>query len=179
MRSLKKINRGLILTVIVLAAVVIFIVSTVVKVNQLNQDAAIVLDDFIAADSKYKVIPEEYRSDCDAYIKMIEPELRKFFTDDDVYNYYINNNIRSQFKASNFYKSYNASVQEMISTQYENHILTSDYYVSVSSSDGNPNGSSWTTCSFSFKVTDGKIKIYYINYNAAHSAAERPVYMNE
>lgn len=166
MKWFRKVNRGLLFTILVLLIMIVYMITLTVRVKTLCGEADSVLRAFLQADSVCQVIPEEYRTDCDAYLRKIEPELRPYFANDDVYAYYIDHTIRAQYSKNSFYESYRASVGECRFSGYENNILDLFCYLMItvtSEQTANPdlfqNG-----YRFSFRQTGDGLQIYYLNY---------------
>lgn len=167
MKGIKKINRGLILTVVVLLAVITYLVIISIKINKMEVEAKSFLETFLAADEKYKVIPDEYRDDYEGYLKKIEPEMRNYFADDGAYEYYVENNIHSQYRNNNFYKTCRVFLQDAYESSYNNGVFTMQYLIGINGTldfTKQENESFRNSYVFSFKQIDGKLKIYYLNY---------------
>ena len=170
MNKLKKINRGLILTAAVVLAVAVYLGLLTAKVNRMKTDAERLLKNFLAADAAWKVIPEEYMENYEGYIELLEPEMRDYFADDSAYQYYIENNIYSQYRTNVFYRTCDVSLIELFSSEFDNNILSLPCMISISGktnleAQGQDYGAP-LYYSFSFKEVDGELKIYYLNYRS-------------
>ena len=170
MNKLKKINRGLILTAAVVLAVAVYLGLLTGKANRMKTDAERLLKNFLAADAAWKVIPEEYMENYEGYIELLEPEMRDYFADDSAYQYYIENNIYSQYRTNVFYRTCDVSLIELFSSEFDNNILSLPCMISISGktnleAQGQDYGAP-LYYSFSFKEVDGELKIYYLNYRS-------------
>ncbi len=168
MKWFRKVNRGLLFTILVLLIVIVYMITLTVRVKALCREADSVLRNFLQADSVCQVIPEEYRTDCDAYLRKIEPDLRPYFANDDVYAYYIDHTIRVQYSSHSFYESYRASIGESHFSGYENAVLDLSCFLMITvttEQKTNPdlfqNG-----YRFSFRQTEDGLQIYYLNYTS-------------
>lgn len=170
MSKFKKINRGLILTAAVVLAVAVYLGLLTAKASRMKTDAERLLKNFLAADAAWKVIPEQYMENYEGYIELLEPEMRDYFADDSAYQYYIENNIYSQYRANVFYRTCDVSLIELFSSEFDNNILSLPCMISISGktnleAQGQDYGSP-LYYSFSFKEVDGELKIYYLNYRS-------------
>ncbi|MFR1517576.1 MAG: hypothetical protein ACLSVG_02190 [Clostridia bacterium] len=167
MKGLKKINRGLLLTLAVAVVVLIYIIVLSIKVENMKDDAERFLNGFLAADAGWKVIPEEYKEDYEGYISEIGPAVRKYFADEGAYDYYIENNIHAQYRMQTFYQAYDASLMQNSGSGYDNGILSVRYMISSSGKtdkNGFQTDMGWNQYAFSLKEGEGGLQIYYLNY---------------
>ena len=166
MKALKTVNRGLIVSLAVLIAVVVYVKGVSMKADAMEALSDSFIADFLIKDSEWKTIPAEYRNDEQSYIAKIEPDVRAYFDSDSSYNYYIDNNISHQYRTGSFCEHYSASVSKKYDNVYNKGVLESTYQLYISyKTDGNTSSEwdySYTT--FSFVQINGEIKIHYIDF---------------
>lgn len=88
MKLLKKINRGLIVTTVVLAAVVIYLVTLWIVQGKERPVVEETCQNYINTAVSYKMLPEKYRSETpdmkkeelDSYISSMTKDLKAFYT---------------------------------------------------------------------------------------------------
>ena len=91
MKLLKKINLGLILTIIVVLAVAIYSINVELKRNKEKDTIKTVCEDFIKTTSDYVSLPEEYQSltnkiseeDFNKYINEMKDKLKEKMIDNN------------------------------------------------------------------------------------------------
>lgn len=169
MKLFKSINRGLILTLLVLIVVITYVITVSLKASAMEEMSDSCLADFLIKDSEWKVIPAEYRNNEAGYLEKIESEVRTYFENDSAYNYYIDNNISCQFRTGNFCERYSASIYEKYGSTYDNGISQNYYmmYITYRMSNGESVDGDFSYMTFSFAQKDGSVQIHYIQYSLA------------
>lgn len=98
MKFFSKINRGLILTSLVLVAVVIYLVTQSISQGEVKPIIKDVCEKYISTAVSYKELPEKYKkenpeipkADLDKYIEEMTKDLKVFYTDNEkTYKYAI------------------------------------------------------------------------------------------
>ena len=155
MKFLKKINLGLILTIIVVTAVTIYSVNIELKRNKQKDEIKNLCEEFIDLTNKYAILPEEYQNlenkmseeELDTYISEIKNNLKEKMIDNssaiDIQTKILETELRNQIDSEN------------IVTDFERKIIKINSY----SFDGNQ-----VTVNFKSKV-DKNIKYYNIGFD--------------
>ncbi len=167
MKFLKSINRGLFVIVPLVIAVAAYLLAVNIKVKHMEDLADSRIEEFLEVDSRLKQIPREYRNNEEEYVAKIASEARPFFEDDSAYDYYIANNISSQYRTGNFCERCNVVNIEKSDYSYNNGILKCEYYIESSlawSGNASYDNSNYVFGTFSFIYKDGDIMIHYLNY---------------
>ena len=168
MKILKKVNRGLLLTILVLIVVGVYVVTLVKEVNGLKTEVEKEATEFLSVQAECMVIPEDFQEDPDAYVAKIEPLLKGFFAEEEAYQFYIENNILSQYKNKMFYKDYFSELNYLQVNRYEQGILSVSLSVqSQGTLPDNTVSGSGGFHSFQYKNVGGAMKIYYLNISNA------------
>ncbi|MCR4616061.1 MAG: hypothetical protein K5756_07945 [Clostridiales bacterium] len=88
---IKKLNKGLILTVLAVIGVVIYIISISAVRNQYKKEISKIAEDYVSTVQTYSMLPTEYRSgsrkmsdtEFDSYLEEMKTEVGKFCTDNE------------------------------------------------------------------------------------------------
>ena len=107
MKILKKINRGLILTVIVVIGVAVYLGCLGSAQAADREEIISICEDYIKAETGYSMLPEKYRKEnpeipeqeLDAYINEAKTELKKFYVDNENTYKYLLERIESSLKS--------------------------------------------------------------------------------
>ncbi|MBE7058726.1 MAG: hypothetical protein E7387_06460 [Ruminococcaceae bacterium] len=103
MKFFKKINRGVVFTLVVLSLVIVYVCVLGVNHYLMGEEASGFVSSFFRAEEDWRSIPENFRQDSNAYIKSIENDVKKYFANENVYEFYIKNVILSQYEKNTFY----------------------------------------------------------------------------
>lgn len=134
MRFLRKVNLGAVVSVVLLIGIAVYIVTMTIVHQDLDKESQKFLSSFFAEDADWRTIPEEYRTDSEGYIKSIEKEVKKYFYDDDVYQYYIDIAILSQFDQNLFFENSQSGscIVDFGSSKFDGKLYEISAYVSNS-----------------------------------------------
>ena len=131
MKFLKKINIGLVLTIIVLLAVVIYSINVENNRKNSKEDIKKVCENFIEISNKYSILPTEYQVigedgknvDLSAYYSEIKNELNKITTNESATNIQkniISDNLESQLlNTSSFITEFNKKIVKITSYSFD------------------------------------------------------------
>lgn len=159
MRIFKRINRGLILTLVILCFVFVHICVLAAKHDRLEKESASFIAAFFKAEENWKSIPEEFRQDSDEYIKSIEQEAKMYFDNEKVYEYYIKDVILSQYESGKFLKQEECeySMFETYGSNYDGELLQVSVFVGI----GSEIASNYSSDNFTItlKESDSGLKI--------------------
>ena len=170
MKFLKKINRGAVLFLVVITLVIMYICVLIGKHNKLDNQAAVFMDSFFKAEEDWKSIPEDFRSDSDAYIKTIEKDVKKYFDNESVYEYYIKDAIISQYESNKFLAQEECVYKffEIDNSKYDGELLEIDLYFSIGKDSDNDYDYYTDEIKITLRESDSGLKIvsfaeYYNN----------------
>lgn len=119
MKLLKKMNRGFLLLIVCLLAVVIYLVVFGVIQSKDKKAVVALCDEYIQVELSYSILPEEYREDP---VSMSEDEVGDFLDnmEKEIKSYYIDNDVTSSAKLSELGLNAVSLLQgQTIVTQYE------------------------------------------------------------
>lgn len=131
MKFLKKINIGLVLTIIVLLAVVIYSINAENNRKNSKEDIKKACENFIEISNKYSILPTEYQVigedgknvDLSAYYSEIKNELNKITTNESATNIQkniISDNLESQLlNTSSFITEFNKKIVKITSYSFD------------------------------------------------------------
>lgn len=131
MKFFKKINIGLVLTIIVLLAVVIYSINVENNRKNSKEDIKKACENFIEISNKYSILPTEYRVigedgknvDLSAYYSEIKNELNKITTNESATNIQkniISDNLESQLlNTSSFITEFNKKIVKITSYSFD------------------------------------------------------------
>ncbi len=89
MKKIKKINRGLILTVLVVTGVAVYLVTLNVARAGYKEEINAVLNEYIGVETSYNMLPDNYRdgkqemteSDFNAYVAKMKTDIAEYYID--------------------------------------------------------------------------------------------------
>ena len=131
MKFFKKINIGLVLTIIVLLAVVIYSINVENNRKNSKEDIKKACENFIEISNKYSILPTEYqvigedgkKVDLSAYYSEIKNELNKITTNESATNIQkniISDNLESQLlNTSSFITEFNKKIVKITSYSFD------------------------------------------------------------
>ena len=99
MKVLAKINRGVILTVVVLLGVAAYLIGLEVMHSSARKEIGALCEEYIQAELRYHMLPEEYRgatpgmteAELDGYIAQMKEDLTPYYVDNEqTYRYLFN-----------------------------------------------------------------------------------------
>lgn len=144
MKVLKKINKGLILTIIVLAALLIYISSIEKQRNSDKPDIRKACEEFIALTDKYVVLPEDMQTftgkiskeDEEKLKKQLKEELEKYMIKDDesieMQSKYLFDELNKSYNTENQLKTGNKRIMtKILGYQFEGNQVTVQFNSSV------------------------------------------------
>jgi hypothetical protein len=199
MKTISKINRGLIATVIVLIAVITYIVAVTVSQDTAKPTIKQACADYIAMDIKYKLLPSDYtdankkvpQSLQDSIISNMKSDIKAAYIDnkplvDTVIKEY-QDNLEAQFKNGANLKSIKRQILKFNSIDFNGDTVVVNFnsIVDVELITGyttnNNTGvvtptfqanNSHTSESISFEKVDGKWKVVVANLNEPSSDSQ-------
>jgi hypothetical protein len=189
MKLVSKINRGLIATIIVLIAVIVYIVIVGVSQSVQKPEIKKACTDYIAMDIKYKLLPSDYidvsqkvpQSLQDSIISDMKSDIKaKYIDNEQLVNTVIKeyqDNLESQFKNGANLQSLSRKIIKYNSINFDGDTVVASFnsmvdekaisYVTDSSTGAvTPSyktNSSQVTENISFKKVDGKWKVIAAN----------------
>ena len=144
MKVLKKINKGLILTIIVLAALLIYISGVEKQRNADKPDIRKACEEFIALTDKYVVLPEDMQTftgkiskeDEEKLKKQLKEELEKYMIKDDesieMQSKYLFDELNKSYNTENQLKTGNKRIMtKILGYQFEGNQVTVQFNSSV------------------------------------------------
>lgn len=136
MKWFSKINRGVILTVIVITGVVIYLVSLSISQSRSIPELKKLTEEYIQLDVKYAMLPEEYRNETpditkdelDSFIQEMEEKLSVFYPDEEQYSEFAVKNIAAeltkQSKGQGVILSYEKEIVEFSNFVFKEDTVT-------------------------------------------------------
>lgn len=181
MKLFKKINRGLIVTTVVLAAVVIYLVTLWIAQGKEKPVVEEICQKYINTAVSYEMLPEKYRKDTpdinkeelDSYISSMTTDLKAFYTDkEQTYKHLIDRNksdLENQAQGIGVVYKYQKDIKEFKDFAFEGNSVTVTILTDTvldgpniySAGSPRENISAQTTDTITLQKTDGKWKIIY------------------
>lgn len=163
---MKKVNRGIIVLLCLLLAVVVYVVCISVKGKSLKSQSNDFVYGFLEKDVQWRNIPLEYQNDSDGYIKSIENEVKNYFYDESAYDFYIQNAILSQYQTGNFCPKMSVSLGEF-SDSYDGKYVDCNFYVFVDAENTASMENEFNTGSgqYTIRLCENKDSLQIISHN--------------
>ena len=136
MKLLKKINLGLILTIIVVLAVAIYSINVELKRNKEKDTIKTVCEDFIKTTSDYVSLPEEYQSlankiseeDFNNYINEMKDKLKEKMIDNndaiDIQATILETELEEQLASQNIVTNFERKITKLSSYTFDGNQVT-------------------------------------------------------
>ncbi len=136
MKLLKKINLGLILTIIVVLAVAIYSINVELKRNKEKDTIKTVCEDFIKTTSDYVSLPEEYQSltnkiseeDFNKYINEMKDKLKEKMIDNndaiDIQATILQTELEEQLASQNIVTNFERKITKISSYTFDGNQVT-------------------------------------------------------
>lgn len=195
MKILKKINKGLILTILVLVVLIIYFVNLEKQRDKDKPDIKKACEEFIAFTDKYAVLPEELQTlqneipeeKVEDYIRQMKKDLTNFMIDNpeaiNIQQKNLEYNLKSGYDVLQVRTKLSRKIQKISSYQFENNqvtvMLEDNIEEIVKTSDGNKEYTKSNELSVNedeiiLKKVDGNWKVVYANLQFA----DNPNYYN-
>lgn len=195
MKILKKINKGLILTILVLVILIIYFVNLEKQRDKDKTDIKKACEEFIAFTDKYAVLPEELQTlqneipeeKVEDYIRQMKKDLTNFMIDNpeaiNIQQKNLEYNLKSGYDVLQVRTKLSRRIQKISSYQFENNqvtvMLEDNIEEIVKTSDGNKEYTKSNELSVNedeiiLKKVDGNWKVVYANLQFA----DNPNYYN-
>lgn len=125
MKVLSKINRGLILTVVVLLGVIGYLIGLEIVQNGARKDIQAVCEKYVAAEVSYRMLPEANRSDTpnlstealETYLSNMKQDLTSYYVDNEqTYRYLLDSmedSLRAQAEGEGVVYQYDKEIIKM------------------------------------------------------------------
>ena len=139
MKLLKKINLGLILTIIVVLAVAIYSINVELKRNKEKDTIKTVCEDFIKTTSDYVSLPEEYQSltnkiseeDFNNYINEMKDKLKEKMIDNndaiDIQATILETELEEQLASQNIVTNFERKITKLSSYTFDGNQVTVNF----------------------------------------------------
>lgn len=195
MKILKKINKGLILTILVLVVLIIYFVNLEKQRDKDKPDIKKACEEFISFTDKYAVLPEELQTlqneipeeKVEDYIIQMKKDLTNFMIDNpeaiNIQQKSLEYNLKSGYDVLQVRTKLSRKIQKISSYQFENNqvtvMLEDNIEEIVKTSDGNKEYTKSNEVSVNedeiiLKKVDGNWKVVYANLQFA----DNPNYYN-
>ena len=195
MKILKKINKGLILTILVLVVLIIYFVNLEKQRDKDKPDIKKACEEFISFTDKYAVLPEELQTlqneipeeKVEDYIRQMKKDLTNFMIDNpeaiNIQQKNLEYNLKSGYDVLQVRTKLSRKIQKISSYQFENNqvtvMLEDNIEEIVKTSDGNKEYTKSNELSVNedeiiLKKVDGNWKVVYANLQFA----DNPNYYN-
>lgn len=139
MNLFKKINRGLIATVIVLIAVAVYLVS--LSISRADEENRIkeVCESYVKTAISYKMLPKEYRKEApeikkaelDNYISQMSKDLKAFYIDNEQSYKYVTDwnkqELENQSKGIDVVFNYSKKILKFTDFVYDKDVVTAQF----------------------------------------------------
>jgi len=136
MRALKKLNRGVVITIIVVLCVSIYLI--VLDSTQNTQKSAIqkVVESYVKTYVGYNMLPKDYRvensniskTELDSYISKMESDIKSYFTENDSAYKFMTNNLKSDLESqksdTTVVYSYEKAISSYTDFSFDKSIVT-------------------------------------------------------
>ncbi|MHB8063699.1 MAG: hypothetical protein ACYDG2_13880 [Ruminiclostridium sp.] len=181
MKFLAKINRGLILIILIVAAIAIFLVTQSISQAKVMPKIKDVCQQYINTAVSYRQLPEEYRkenmeippAELNKYIDAMTKDLKAFYTDNEqTYKYLVGRykeNLENQAKGEGVVFNYKKDIEEYKTFTFEGNTVT--VTIATDSVLDGPNSvlpgapreniSAQTIDTITLQKTDGEWKVVY------------------
>lgn len=177
MKILKKINRGLILTVIVVIGVAVYLACLSSAQAADREEIISICEDYIKAETGYSMLPEKYRKEnpeipeqeLDAYINEAKTELKKFYVDNEnTYKYLlerIESSLKSQAAGDDVILTYTKDIYKVDSVAFDGDKASVELICNTvcKTSGGSVSTDDLTNDSLMLQKIDGRWLLCYSN----------------
>ncbi len=191
MKLLKKINRGLLLLIVLIIAVSIYLIASAVTDTKEKKQIVSLCEEYIGKEISYNMLPEQYREnptsmtaeELSAYIGEMKETLKSYYVDNEKSYIYLldslEENLKSQHKGLNIIYDYEKEIAKFDSITFHGNSVSVKLTCNTAYSSEDSQASSQTSDYMTLQKDGGEWKVTYSSLVYPESILAYPVSQND